>query len=400
MGIYETLGVPRILNACGTNTRLSGGLMAPEVVAAMAEAARATVEMPALQAAASRAIAAATGAEAGIVTAGASAALLLGAAACMARLDLGAMNRLPGTRGLPDEFVVIRSQRNMYDRAIRAAGGRIVEVGIPDRFSGPGVRDAAPWEIADAVTDRTAAVFWLAGAASLPPLPEVAAVAHARGIPVLVDAAAQLPPRENLRRFLAEGADLVCFSGGKAIGGPQASGILAGRRDLVASALAQMLDLDLPEAQFVAPAEFAPLAQMRGLPHHGIGRSCKTGKEEIVGLIVALRRFADEDPAARTAGWTARLRRVLDAAGPIPGVAAALVPDAARPGLPLLVLRFADAAAAADAEARLRGRKPIAVHCDAARVGQGILAVNPIAFADEDAPVLGAALAACCAPGR
>jgi L-seryl-tRNA(Ser) seleniumtransferase len=379
-------GVPRIINAYGTNTRLSGGLMAPEVVAAMAEAARVTVEMPALQAAASRAISEATGAEAGIVTAGASAALLLGAAACMARLDPGAMNRLPDTRGLADEFIAVRSQRNMYDRALLVAGGRIVEVGIPDRISGPGVRDAAAWEIADAITDRTAAVYYLAGGNSEPPLPEVARIAAERGVPVLVDAAAQLPPAGNLRRFLAEGADLVCFSGGKTIGGPQASGILAGRRELVASALAQMLDLDLPEAQFHAPAEFAPLGQMRGLPHHGIGRSCKAGKEEIVGLMVALRRFVAEDPAARTARWTARLEAVLHAAGPEAGLR--LVPDAAKPGLPLLEWRPADAVRA---EAALRALDP-AIHVDASRIRLGVLAINPIAFDDADAPQLGEAL--------
>lgn len=394
MNLLEELGVPRIINAYGTNTRLSAGMMAPEVLAAMAEAARATVEMHVLQAAASRVIAGATGAEAGIVTAGASAALLLGAAACMARLDPGAMNRLPDTTGLPCEFIVIRSQRNMYDRALTVAGGRIVEVGIPDRLSGPGVRDASPWEIADAITPRTAAIYWLAGAGSEPPLAAVARVARERTIPVIVDAAAQLPPAENLRRFLAEGADLVCFSGGKAIGGPQASGILAGRRDLVSSALVQMLDLDLHEAEFTAPAEFAPLAQMRGLPHHGIGRSCKVGKEEIAGLLTALRRFTAEDPAARTAAWTARLDAVARAAGPIPGVAVALLPDGAKPGLPLLTLRCADAAAAAQAEARLRARSP-AVHLDASRIRAGILAVNPIALDDGDIATLGAALREC-----
>ncbi|MFN7309075.1 MAG: hypothetical protein ACK5TQ_21210, partial [Acetobacteraceae bacterium] len=176
--IYDDLGVPRIINAYGTNTRLSGGLMAPEVLAAMAEAARATVEMHHLQAAASREISKATGAEAGIVTSGASAAVLLGAAACMARLDPGAMNRLPEARGMPDEFITIRSQRNMYDRALRVAGGRIIEIGIPDRVSGPGVRDAAPWEIADAITDRTASIYYLAGAQSEPPLPDVVRVAR------------------------------------------------------------------------------------------------------------------------------------------------------------------------------------------------------------------------------
>lgn len=391
MSLLDTLGVPRIVNAYGTNTRLSGGTMAPEVLAAMAEAARVTVEMPALQAAASRAITTATGAEAGIVTAGASAALLLGAAACMARLDPGAMNRLPDTEGMPNEFIAIRSQRNMYDRAIRVAGGRIVEVGIPDRISGPGVRDAAPWEIADAIGPRTAAIYWLAGPNSEPSLPEAAAIAHARGIPVLVDAAAQLPPRENLRRFLAAGADLVCFSGGKALGGPQASGILAGRRDLVSSALLQMLDLDLPEAQFTPPAEFAPAAQLRGLPHHGIGRSCKTGKEEIVGLIVALNRFVAEDPASRTARWTTRLEAVARAAAPL---RLRLVPDGAKPGLPLLEWHLPDAAAARRAEAWLRAQAP-AIHLDASRIRHGILAVNPIALADEDAALLGRALAGC-----
>lgn len=388
--IYGTLGVRRIINAYGTNTRLSGGMMAPEVVAAMAEAARACVEMHELQAAASRAIAEATGAEAGIVTSGAAAALTLGAAACMARLDPGAMNRLPDTAGMADEFIVVRSQRNMYDRALRVAGGRIVEVGIPDRYSGPGVRDASAGEVADAITDRTAAVFHLAGENAEPTLPEVARVAHARGVPVLVDAAAQLPPASNLRRFIAEGADLVCFSGGKALGGPQASGILAGRRDLVSSALAQMLDLDLPEAQFVAPPEFAPLNQMRFLPHHGIGRGGKAGKEEIVGLIVALRRFLAEDPALRTARWTARLEALRDS---VPG--ALLLPDGAKPGLPLLELRFPDRGAAARAEAALRSRDP-AVHVDASRIRHGVLAVNPIALDDADLPLLAAALRECC----
>jgi D-glucosaminate-6-phosphate ammonia-lyase len=379
----------RIINAYGTNTRLSGGMMAPEVVAAMVEAARVCFEMPDVQAAASRAIVEATGAEAGIVTAGAAAALMLGAAACMARLDPAAMNRLPDTDGLPNEFIVSRSQRNMYDRSLRVAGGRIVEVGIPDRLSGPGVRDASAGEIAEAITPRTAAVFHLAGEHAEPPLADVVREAHARGIPVLVDAAAQLPPAANLRRFIAAGADLVCFSGGKAIGGPQASGILCGRQDLVSSALVQMLDLDLPDSQFVAPPEFAPLNQLRFLPHHGIGRVAKVGKEEVVGLIAALRRFVGEDPAARTARWTARLN-ALD----VPG--AVLVPDGAKPGLPLLELRFADRAAAERAEAALRANEP-AVHVDAARIRRGVLAVNPIALDDADLPALAEALRACCA---
>ncbi len=177
MSVYARFGVPTVINACGTVTRLSGGRLHPDVTAAMQAAAGECVDMLALQAGASRVIARLTGAEAGIVTAGASAGLLLGAAACLARLDPARMNRLPDA-GPRRDFLVVRSQRNMYDRALTVAGGRIVEVGIPDRYSGPGVRDAAPWEIAAAITPETAGILWLAQPQSLPALPEVAAVAR------------------------------------------------------------------------------------------------------------------------------------------------------------------------------------------------------------------------------
>jgi L-seryl-tRNA(Ser) seleniumtransferase len=386
--IFAALGVRPVINAAGTATRLSGGLMHPAVTAAMAEAAAACVEMPDLQAAASREIARATGAAAGIVTAGSSAALLLAAAACMAQRDVAAMDRLPDAAPR-DEFIVMRSQRNMYDRAIRVAGGRLVEVGIPDRFSGAGVRDADAAEVAAAIGPRSAAICWLAQPWSEPPLAEVVAVAHAAGLPVIVDAAAQLPPQSNLTAFIAAGADLVCFSGGKAIGGPQASGILAGRRDLVASALLQMLDLDLPAAQFRLPAEFAGNTRLAALPRHGIGRSCKVGKEEIVGLLVALRRFVAEGDTARMARLTASLEAVRDAAGALPGLEIAAGP------LPLLLVRLADRAAAQAAEARLRARRP-AIHVGQARLREGVLVVNPLALAERDLAPLGLALREAC----
>src|SRR5215831_18234017 len=235
MSIYDTIGVRTIINAKGSSTRVSGALLAPEVTAAMQEAAQYCVDMTEIQAAASKIIAEATGAEAGYVTSGAASGLLLGAAACVTGLDPGKMNRLPDTTGMKDEIVMVRSQRNFYDHAVRGAGARIVEVGLPDRFAGAGVRDAEGWEIDQAIGERTAAVFYVASASARPPLAEVVKIAHARGVPVLVDAAGQLPPTDNLRRFVALGADLVAFSGGKAIGGPQASGFLAGRRDLIAA---------------------------------------------------------------------------------------------------------------------------------------------------------------------
>jgi L-seryl-tRNA(Ser) seleniumtransferase len=372
-----------VINAAGTVTRLSGVRMHPAVLDAMRDAAGACVDMMALQAGACRVIARATGAEAGIVTSGASAALLLGTAACLAGLDAARMNRLPEVADGRNEIIVVRSQRNMYDRALTVAGGRIVEVGIADRYSGPGVRDAAPWEIEAAITPRTAAVCYLAQPQSRPALAEVAAVAHAHSLPVLVDAAAQLPPADNLRRFLAEGADLVAFSGGKAIGGPQSSGILAGRGDLVSSALMQMLDLDLFPDTWTPPDEFARLRQLRGLPLHGVGRSCKVGKEEIVGLLVALERFVATDDAARRAGWRSILDAVVAAAAGT-SLQLAIVERA----MPLLEVRAPDATVLA---ARLAAHDP-PIHCSVGRREENVLVISPAALGAAEASIVGVAL--------
>ena len=199
--VYERLGVPTIINAKGTATRVSGAPMPPEVAAAMQEATQHCVDMAQLQGRASEIIADATGAEAGMVTAGASAGLLLGTAACLAGLDPARMNRLPDTTGMRDEAVVVRSQRNFYDHAVRAAGAHLVEVGLADRFSGAGVRDAEAWEINDAIGERTACAFYVAQPSSRPSLAAVAEVAHAKSVPVLVDAASQLPPTRNTERL-------------------------------------------------------------------------------------------------------------------------------------------------------------------------------------------------------
>jgi L-seryl-tRNA(Ser) seleniumtransferase len=381
MDVYTRFGVPTVINACGTVTRLGGGMMHPEVLAAMAAAAGASVDMLELQVGASRLIAQATGAAAGIVTCGASAALLVGAAACLTRLDPARMNALPDVPDGRCEFIVVRSQRNMYDRALRVAGARPVEVGIADRYSGAGVRDASAWDIEAAIGPRTAAIFWLAQSASLPPLPEVARVAREQGLPVLVDAAAQLPPRTNLRRFLDEGADLVAFSGGKAIGGPQASGILCGRADLVSAALVQMLDLDVLPELWCVPAEFAALAQMPGLPQHGVGRSCKVGKEEIIGLMVALERFVAADETARYAEWRGILEAIVAAAGTSDGMRLRIVDGA----VPLLEIPTSSPYALA---ARLTSGTP-PIHCSLARRHEGVLLMSPTALLPEHATAIG-----------
>ncbi len=389
-GVLQRLGVAEVINACGPVTRLGGGPMAPEIMEAMAEASRVCCDMLDLQAAACRVIRRVTGAEAGIVTSGASAAVLLGAAACLAGLDPGRMNRLPEVRNGRREVVVVRSQRNMYDRALVVAGAELVEVGIPDRVSGPGVRDAAAWEIEDAIGPQTAAVYYLAQPQSQPSLAEVAAAAHRAGVPTLVDAAAQLPPAANLRGYLAQGADLVAFSGGKAIGGPQASGILCGRADLVGSALLQMLDLDVRPEGWRPPPEFAALAQMRGLPHHGIGRSCKVGKEEIVGLLVALERFSEPTLGERRAAWTRVLQDAVEAAGTV-GTATLTLDDDGP--VPVLRVRAGNAAQVA---AALRTGTP-AIECGTAFVEDGVLTFSPVALAPEHGATIGQRLRAACA---
>src|SRR5205085_801258 len=214
--------------------------------------------------------------------AGAAAALTLGTAAILTGLDCGRMERLPWCAGFAHEFVIAREQRNGYDHAVRAAGARLVEVGFHEVVAGAGVRRAEAWEYEAAMGPRTAGVFYVHDRQARPPLEEVAAAAHARGLPVLVDAAGELPPRANLRRLLAAGSDLVAFSGGKAIRGPQGTGILCGRRDLVGSAALQMLDADDHFELWEPPAELIDRARLRGLPRQGIGRGFKVSKEQVL----------------------------------------------------------------------------------------------------------------------
>src|SRR5262249_54515279 len=291
MGVYHELGLRPIINVSGAVTRLGGAPMPAAVLEAFVAAAGDWIPLDELQAAASRVIAEVTGAEAGLVTSGAAAALTLGAAAILTGQDLGRMDRLPDCSGFPHEFVVAREQRNGYDHAVRVAGARFVEVGFHELAAGSGVRRAEAWEYEVALGPRTAGVFYVHGPDAHPPLVEVAARAHARSLPVLVDAAGELPPRSNLRAILEAGADLVAFSGGKAIRGPQATGILCGRRDLIAAAALQMLDSDDHYELWDPPEAFIDRHRLGGLPRQGIGRAMKVSKEQIVALVTALRLF-------------------------------------------------------------------------------------------------------------
>jgi D-glucosaminate-6-phosphate ammonia-lyase len=273
--VYAELGVRRVVNAATTLTALGGTVLADGVLEAMAAAATSCVSMEELHLAAGRRLAALTRNEAAHVTSGCAAGIVLAVLAAITRGRPEVIARLPYDESLARNVVIHRAHRIPYDRAIELAGGHLVEVG--------NVIQTFAWELDAAIDERTAAVVWVAGA-HLPPttrsLEETVALAHAKGVPVIVDAAAQLPPMENLWHFTVEcGADLALFSGGKALAGPQASGLMVGSPDLVAAAVAN------------------------AAPNQRLARAMKAGKEEIAGLVAAVERFVALDHAARSASW-------------------------------------------------------------------------------------------------
>jgi L-seryl-tRNA(Ser) seleniumtransferase len=309
--IYERLGVRRLINARGTHTRLGGTLIRPQVLDAMREAAAGYVVLDELQDKASEVIARATGAEAGLVVGGAEAGLLIGTAAILAGTDPARIAQLPDTTGLKNEAIMHRAHRNGYDHGVRAAGAKIVDIG----YGG----STLPYQLKAAINEQTALVVYLmspwASQAALS-LKQTCEIAHESNVPVLVDAAAMLPPTTSLQRFIADGADLVTFSGGKGLMGPQSSGILAGRADLIRA------------------------ARLNGSPSHSVGRAAKAAKEDIVGLIVALEDYMQRDHDADTAYWRAQAEFMLDHLRDFPGVAASYLHDGREHPVPRVELVF------------------------------------------------------------
>lgn len=293
------------------------------------------------------------------------------------------MAALPHAGGFPHDILIPRTHRTGYAHALAASGARLVDIGHNDRGTGAGVRGLEAWEIEAAISPSVVAMAFSVNPTSIVDLQIAIATCRAKGIPLVVDAAAQLPPKENLRRFIDMGADLVAFSGGKALGGPQASGILAGRRDLVASALLQQLDMDVAPDTWMPP-RLVDRANLRGVPHHGIGRGFKAGKEEIVGLLVALERFQKADDAAANAALEWRLEAI---AALLDGFDAKLVPAAQTGRVPVLEIAVPDALAVS---ARLqRGDPPI--HLSERHAARGVLTLDPqVLLPEHDAPLAAA----------
>ena len=275
--LYARLGVKTFINVYGTLTTLSGTLMWPEVSKAMEEASKQFVQIHDLQAQVGRRLAELTGAEAAFVTAGASAALCLATCAVTAGDDPMKIDRLPDLTGMKSEIIIQKAHRNLYDHAFRMVGVTLVEIETAD-------------DIRRAINPKTAALAMVLSHNSLGhkvELEEMVALAHAAGLPLILDAAAETPPAENLRKFTKIGADLVAFSGGKNLRGPQCSGMLLGRKDLIQKAYAN------------------------SAPHNRFARIAKVGKEEIVGLLTAVELYLNTRPRRGAQGVSrdARSRR-------------------------------------------------------------------------------------------
>lgn len=281
---YQQLGVRPLINARGTVTIVGASRVLPEVKQAMEAATRDYVQIDELMEAVGRRLAALTGAQSGIVTSGASAALTVATAGCITGGDPDKMAQLPDLRGLKDEVIVPRYSRTAYDHAVKAAGATVVEVDSREAFEA-------------ALGPRTALVMVLASRRSEDgplSLREIASVATPRGVPILVDAAADELVVPN--PYIEQGADLVAYSGGKCLRGPQCAGLLLGRKDLVQA------------------------AWINSAPHHGVGRGYKVGREEIMGMLAAVEAWTTRDHPAEKAMWTSWLEHIAGRLSGVPGV--------------------------------------------------------------------------------
>jgi uncharacterized pyridoxal phosphate-dependent enzyme len=358
MDVYTRLGVQPIINARGMNTMASGSLMPKPVLDAMVDAAGAFVDMAELNERAGAHIARLIGVEAAHVTSGSAGGLLLAAAACMAGEDPARVQQLPDTTGMRNEIVIQRCDRIHYDQALRTAGATLVEVGDADGCTAEALEAA--------IGPRTAALIYIVS----PNLAErgvgpgpMAEIAHRHGLPLIVDAASTLPPTAHLTRWTALGADLVILSGGKGIRGPQNTGLLVGRADLVRAAAAN------------------------GAPNSAIGRPCKVSKEAIVGLVAALELFLQEDHDAEWARHQDEARRIRASVAGLPGVSVRVEEDRSVWTAPTLLVAIDREATGLTPEAVMdalrRGAPPIMV-----RVHRGELLVDPHCLRGDEATVV------------
>jgi D-glucosaminate-6-phosphate ammonia-lyase len=285
--IYTRLGIRPVINGVGVVTHLGGSLMPKEVVDAMDQAARHFVSLTELQKKVGARIAELLGAPAVMVTCGCASAITLGTAACVALGDPEKLRRLPDTAGMKNEIVQQKSHRGGYEQQMLLVGTRIIWVETLE-------------ELQRAISDKTAMMFFYN---EMEPegrikRDEWIRVGKQRGVPTFNDAASDTPPVERLSQYIREGFDLVAFSGGKALMGPQCSGLLMGRKDLIEAA---------------RPATS---------PYASIGRGMKVGKEEMVGLLAAVERYLKVDHDAEFKELDSRVQSMIETLSKIPGLTA------------------------------------------------------------------------------
>jgi L-seryl-tRNA(Ser) seleniumtransferase len=295
--IYQHLGVRTRINAKGTYTYLTGSLVFPEVSRAMEEAAQHYVNLEELQQKAGEKIAQMLGVEAAMVTSGAAGAIMLGTAASLTGKDLQKISQLPDVTGLKSEVIIQRTHRNPFDHAIRNAGVRLVEVETPE-------------ELASAISAKTAMMYFLNAAQNVGKIGQQQWIEAGKrhSIPTFNDAAADVPPVSHLSDYIRMGFDMVAFSGGKGLRGPQCAGLLLGRKDLIEAAI------------------------LNNNPHEdALGRPCKVGKEEICGMFAAVTRYLEIDHDAEWKDWERRLDCMDAVLSSIPSVTTGrFVPDVAN----------------------------------------------------------------------
>jgi uncharacterized pyridoxal phosphate-dependent enzyme len=278
--VYTRLGVKTVINCRGTWTYLSGSLEFPEVLQAQEEAAKYFVNMLELQRAVGKRLSELTGAESGIVTSGSAGAMAAATAGCMAGTNDKHIWQLPDTTGLKHEVIMVGG-RSAFDSAIRLTGAKLVLVYSMD-------------ELANAINENTAMIYTTDLEDKLQ---KELAIAKEHKIPMLLDDAAGIPPVDNAKLYARMGIDMYCFSGGKGLRGPQCSGLLLGRKDLIEAALLNC-----------SPREGA------------VCRPMKVGKEEVIGCLTALETWLKVDEKKLYAEWNERLDRIRKLVETVPGV--------------------------------------------------------------------------------
>ena len=277
--IEEDLGIKPVINCTGTLTLLGGNIVEEEVVDAMKEAARSFFDMQELHRKAGEFVAKLLGAEAAYIVNGAEAGLVLSLASCLTRGDIEKMVSLPDLGG---EVIVQKLHRNLYDYIIRFTGAKVVEIG--------GKGGTTRRDLESAINEHTVASVYFAydPQDGVLPLEQVSEICRSRGVPVIADAAAELPPKENFTRFLSRGADLVLFSGGKDIGAPNDTGLVIGRKDLIEG------------CRILGPQSYI---KYKGESHIFIGRPLKTSKEDVFAFVAALKKYLSTNDETRASNW-------------------------------------------------------------------------------------------------